>query len=189
MSNNGLISNIYKLLIQLNIKNTNKGQSHDGRAKGWGVHFLPHKYIRRSSSCEAKQTFESWQRTPDTQKVKRISLKWSGTKYNDENRGKGSGKDTHLGEGVMKKEKFPQKRKPCHRWGLGIFRSSEGSIMRKKKNYRILPNSDYQQKSGSYTHVQPQWVGAECGGVGPISKVLSKDQGWMSRTVWGANVT
>ena len=43
------------------------------------------------------------------------------------------GMDTHLGEGVVKGEKFQNTRKPSHWWVCGSFGVSEGNVSRKRK--------------------------------------------------------
>ena len=52
------------------------------------------------------------------------------------------GRETHTREGVVKKEKFPNTRKPSHQWSVGSFGISEGNITRrgkypKNKTHRI----------------------------------------------------
>ena len=35
----------------VSIKGLERGQSQDGRGIGWGDHFIPHKFIKRSLEC------------------------------------------------------------------------------------------------------------------------------------------
>ena len=75
--------------------------------------------------------------------------------------------ETHPGEGV--KEKFPNTRKPSHRWVFGEFWGiSEGNITKKKKKkpteYAYNRNSQWRSSPDACVHHQR--VGAEQGDAG-----------------------
>ena len=93
-----------------------------------GKHFLPHKFIERS--------FESWENSTTQllnageghqvpRKAAHCLQKEVGQNIKDKKRDK-TGMETHLGEGVMKEEKFPNTRKPSHRWVCEEFWNLRG---------------------------------------------------------------
>ena len=74
---------------------------------------------------------ESWQKTSDFPKGKKIPMYLGRAKEKRKNRDKRIGQDLHLWEGAVKEEKFPHIRKPLH-WqrrvcGGGSFRATEES--------------------------------------------------------------
>ena len=64
-----------------------------------------------------KTTSEHWQRTSGSQKGSPFSSKGGRTKYKRQKEKLKLGKETHPGEGVVKK--FPNSWKPSHRWVCG----------------------------------------------------------------------
>ena len=105
---------------------------------------------------------EHWQRTPNFQKGKPISLEWGRAKDKDKTGDKGVWDgDLHPGKGVMKEEKFPQIRKLLHTglWGdLQSFRgecSETGPLKAKWRKFatEILLNVTLQLRSSSHAHV------------------------------------
>ena len=69
----------------------------------------------------SKTTSEHQQRTPGTQKGSPSSLKEGRTKYERQKETKELGTETHTREGVVKKEKFPNARKPSYQRACGKF--------------------------------------------------------------------
>ena len=79
------------------------------------------------------------QRTPGTQKGSPSCSKGGRTKYKRQKETKDLGTETDSGERVMK-EKFPNSRKPSHRWVCGEFwnfRGQQPGGKEKKTNPRI----------------------------------------------------
>ena len=77
-----------------------------------------------------------------------------GQKIKMKRKTKDFGTETRPGEGVVK-EKFPHNRKPSHRedqWG--VLESQRAS--KPKKFTEIIPNSNYQLRSGS--HARIHWL-------------------------------
>ena len=73
-----------------------------------------------------KTTSERWWRIPGTQKASPFSKKGRRTNYKRKRETKELGTDTHLGEGVIKEEKFPNTRKPSHWQVCGEFWNLRG---------------------------------------------------------------
>ena len=76
--------------------------------------------------------------------------------------------ETHPGEGVMK-EKYPNTRKPSHRWVCGEFwklRGQHNLEQKKKKITDYPPNHNSQRSSSPDAPVCQQRMGAEQGGPG-----------------------
>ena len=68
-----------------------------------------------------KTTSECWQRTPGTQKGSPFPSKGGRKKCKRQKETKELGMETHLREGVVKEEKFPNTRKASHWWVCGEF--------------------------------------------------------------------
>ena len=78
-----------------------------------------------------------------------------GQKIKMKRKTKDFGTETHPGEGAVK-EKFPHNRKPFHRqdqWG--VLESQRTS--KPKKFTEIIPNSNYQPRSGSHARISWLW--------------------------------
>ena len=106
-----------------------------------------------------------------------ISSKGGRTKYKRQKQTKDLGTETHLGEGVMKEEKFPHSRKPSQGVSVGNFGISEGNITRREEEKKkkqltteYVPNCNYKQRprSGTDVRICHQRVWAGQGGVGCI---------------------
>ena len=93
-------------------------RSQDGGGVGRGEHFLPHKFIKRAfklSSKFHKTTSECRQRTSGTQKSDPTLRKEVGKKYKrQKKKTKEGGTGFRPRKGVLKREKFPNTRKPSH---------------------------------------------------------------------------
>ena len=82
--------------------------------------------------------------------------------------------ETHPGEGVMKEEKLPNSRKPCHRWVYGKFWNLRGQHNQERKiththihtHTEFIPKCNSQQRSSPDARVSRQKAGAELGGAG-----------------------
>ena len=83
--------------------------------------------------------------------------------------------ETHPREGIMKKEKFANTRKPSH-WPVGgSFGISEGNITgRKKKTQNTCLNRNSQWRSSP--DARHQQAGAELGGAGYMLRVRTRPE-------------
>ena len=118
-----------------------------------------------------RTTSEHWQRTPNLQKVKPISLEWGGAKDKD-NR---ETKDCGAGTCAPGRESWRWKSSPTLGNQLtgrvrGSFRTTEGSAARQVlwRKMANIYHSDRakgtsQPRRGSHTHVHPQRMGAGSG--------------------------
>ena len=83
--------------------------------------------------------------------------------------------ETHPGEGVAKEEKFPNSRKPSHRWVSGEFWNLRGQHNQEKEKKRkpteYTPNHNCQQKSTPDARICHQQVGAGQGGASCMLRV------------------
>ena len=75
---------------------------------------------------------ESWQKTSDFPKGKKIPMTWVGQKKKETTETKEEGWDLHQWEGAVKEERFPHTRKPLRRRRLrvaegGSFAATEES--------------------------------------------------------------
>ena len=148
-------------------------------------HFLPCKFIKRSSVSGAtpiEQLLITGIGSQMHRKEKKISSEWGRAKDKDEKGDKGFWEwKLSRGEGVIKKEKFPHSRRPCHIEVSGNLRNHKRKHNRKFTT-EIMLNGNYQLRSCLHVHVHPKQVGAGCGGVGCIFSPQGKDWVWMS---WG----
>ena len=97
------------------------GRSQDVTGRGQGDHFLPHKYIKRSSACGATSTEQFLNTEGRSQIIEKANQSfWNevGQRIKMERETKDFGTEIHSGEGVVK-EKFPHNRKSSHRLGQG----------------------------------------------------------------------
>ena len=86
-------------------------------------------------------------------------------------------------ERVVKEEKFPNTRKPSHRWVCGEFWNLRGQHNQedlkqtnKKTPTEYVPNHNSQQKSRPDTPACQQWAGAEEGGAGSMLRVRTEPE-------------
>ena len=79
------------------------------------------------------------------------------------------------GEGVLKKKKFPNTRKPCHQWVCGEFWNHRGQHnweeKKKKKSTDYTPNHNSQRRSSPDDRIRQQPVGDEQGDTGCMLRV------------------
>ena len=80
-----------------------------------------------------KTTSERWRRTPGTQKGSLFPSKGGRTKYKRQKERQKRGTKTHPGEEIVKEEKFPDSRKPSHRWVCGEFWNLRGQQNQEEK--------------------------------------------------------
>ena len=81
---------------------------------------------------------------------------------------KEAGNETRPGKGVAKEEKFPNTRKPSHRWVCGEFWNLAGKHNRegKKRTHSLCASCDFQQRGSPDAGVgqkQAEEGGAGCG--------------------------
>ena len=83
--------------------------------------------------------------------------------------------ETHSREGIVKKEKFANTRKPSHWPVSGSFGISEGNITgRKKKTQNKCLNRNSQRRSSP--DARHQQAGAEPGGAGYMLRVRTRPE-------------
>ena len=113
------------------------GLSQDGRGIGWRDYFLPHKFIERSFECWATSTkqLQNTERGHQAPRKAAHSL-WKKVRQNiKDKKTKQLGMETHPGEGVKKEGKFPNSRKPSHRWVFTEFWNLKGQHNREGEKY------------------------------------------------------
>ena len=163
------------------------GQPQDGRGIGWGDHFLPHKFIKRSSECWATSTKQLLKVGGGHQTPRKAAhslweyvgqnIKVARTKYKRQKQRK----NTYRWRFAMRRESW--KRRSFHTVGnllicmsVESFGISEGNITRsgvKLTEYASRCND--QQRSGQNACVCYQWKEAGQGGMGCITDPYGKD--------------
>ena len=131
------------MLERLIINNNKIGRyGPNGRGMGWGDHFIPHKFIKRSFERWAntsKQLVNAGREHQAPRKGSPFSSKGGRTKDKRQKEKQKLGMETCPGERVVK-EKFPNTRQPSHKricgefWNLGGQHNREG---KKKRNPQI----------------------------------------------------
>ena len=93
-------------------------RSQDGRGVGRGEHFLPHKFIKRAFKCRVnstKQLLNAGRGHQAPRKATHCLQKEVGKNIKDKKKEPKEGGTEFLpGKGVLKREKFPNTRKPSH---------------------------------------------------------------------------
>ena len=85
---------------------------------GWGDHFIPHQYVKRSSACRTTSTKQLHNAGGEPQMPRKANQSLSqeiGQEIKMKRETKDLGVETHPGEGVVKEEKFPHNRKSFHK--------------------------------------------------------------------------
>ena len=94
-----------------------EGRSQGGRGVGWGEHFLSHKFIKRAFKRgvnSTKQLLNAGRGHQAPRKATQVFERRYEKIQKTKKETKEGGTEFHPGKGVLKREKFPNTRKPSH---------------------------------------------------------------------------
>ena len=152
-------------------------KNQDSGGIGWGDHFLPYKFIKRSFECWATSTKQLLNTGGGHQAPRKAAHSlWK-----------------VIGQNIKDKKERQNSRKPSHWQVCGEFWNLRGQHNQQGNTHthtEYAPNCNSQQRSSPDAHVGHQWVGAGQGGTGCTLRVRTGPE-WLEDNLreltWDSN--